>query len=261
LLSAPALLSQTDRATINGTVTDSTGAVIRGASVTATAIATGQVRTVATSGAGDYTIPALPIGEYTIKVIAASFQQTDVAAFALEVGQTRTLDVRLAPAGNAAETTVTAPAALEQTTAAVGGVIAPEQIDNLPINGRNWTNLMALVPGAVDTGTGDQKSIRFAGRAQDDNYYRFDGVDATGGQNQGQRTSARLQISTDAIAEFRANSALYGADQGNSAGGQVKSSPKAEQTSCTRTSSSSSVTTSLTPAPLRATVFASLLCA
>ena len=61
---------------------------------------------------------------------------------------------------------------------------------------------MALVPGAVDTGTGDQKSIRFAGRAQDDNYYRFDGVDATGGQNQGQRTSARLQVSTDASMDY-----------------------------------------------------------
>lgn len=222
LLSASTMLGQTDRATINGTVTDSTGAVIPGATVTATAIATGQVRTVVTSGAGDYTIPGLAIGQYTVKVTASSFQQTDIAAFAVEVGQTRTLDVHLAPAGDTAETTVTAPAALEQTTAAVGGVLAPEQIANLPINGRNWTNLMALVPGAVDTGTGDQKSIRFAGRAQDDNYYRFDGVDATGGQNQGQRTSARLQISTDAIAEFRANSALYGADQGNSAGGQVE---------------------------------------
>ena len=117
---------------------------------------------------------------------------------------------------------VTAEAPLAQTSAAVGGVIAGEQIQNLPVNGRNWNSLAVLTPGAVDTGVDDQKSIRFAGRATDDNNYRFDGVDATGIQNQGQRTSARLQISTEAIAEFRATATLYTAETGGSAGGQVE---------------------------------------
>ena len=216
------LAAQTDRATLTGSITDSSGAAIPTAEVTVTAVATDTVRTVKASGAGGYSIASLPVGAYRLSVIAAGFQTENVQPFELEVGQTRNLDIHLAVSGVESSVDVTAIAALEQTSVAVGGVIVPEQIQNLPVNGRNWTNLMALVPGAMDTGTGDQKSIRFAGRGQDDNNYRFDGVDATGGQNQGQRTSARLQISTDAIAEFRASSALYGAESGGTDGGQVE---------------------------------------
>ena len=111
-----------------------------------------------------------------------------MAPFDLQVGQTRTLDARLDVASVQSEVEVKAEAPLAQTSAAVGSVIAGEQIQNLPINGRNWAGLMALAPGAIDSGVGDEKSVRFAGRGIDDNNYRIDGVDATGIQNQGQRT-------------------------------------------------------------------------
>jgi hypothetical protein len=81
---------------------------------------------------------------------------------------------------------------------------------------------MALVPGAMDAGGGTQKSIRFAGRGGDDNNFRFDGVDATGISNQAPNTSTRLQISTEAIAEFKVDTMLYGADTGGTNGGQVE---------------------------------------
>jgi hypothetical protein len=101
-------------------------------------------------------------------------------------------------------------------------VIGSAQVEDLPLNGRAWTSLMALVPGAIDSGGGTQKSIRFSGRGVDDNNYRFDGVDATGISNQAPNASYRLQISTEAIAEFKVDSALYAADTGGTAGGQVE---------------------------------------
>jgi hypothetical protein len=80
---------------------------------------------------------------------------------------------------------------------------------------------MVLTPGAIDTGDSDQKSVRFVGRSIDENSFRFDGVDATGIVNQGLKGGARLQFSTESIAEFRVNSALYSAENGEVIGGQV----------------------------------------
>jgi hypothetical protein len=95
------------------------------------------------------------------------------------------------------------------------------QIDNLPTNGRNWSTLTILAPWAQDDGGGDQRTIRFAGRARDDNNFTFDGVDAIGIQEQAQKSTTRLQISEDAIAEYRVDSALYDAQYGSQAGAQV----------------------------------------
>ena len=215
-------LSQTDRAILTGTVTDSTNSPVPNATVTVIDSATGYTRNVQTTGAGAYTISALPVGFYTASFSAKGLEKVDVNRFELQVGQTRTLDATLSVAGVQSSVQVSAEAPLAQTNAAVGGVIAGAQVQNLPVNGRNWNSLAVLTPGAIDTGVDDQKSIRFAGRATDDNNYRFDGVDATGIQNQGQRTSARLQISTEAIAEFRATASLYTAETGGSAGGQIE---------------------------------------
>ncbi len=215
-------MSQTDHAVLTGTVSDASGAAVANAEVTVSSASTGLTRKAVTTAAGSYTISALPIGTYTASIAAPGFANTEVEPFELQVGQTRTLDAKLAVTGVQSKVEVRADAPLVQSSAAVGGVIAGEQIQNLPVNGRNWAGLMALVPGAIDSGVGDQKSVRFAGRATDDNNYRIDGVDATGIQNQGQRTSTRLQISTEAIAEFRATSALYTAETGGSAGGQVE---------------------------------------
>src|SRR5206468_3491464 len=109
---------------------------------------------------------------------------------------------------------------LIRDSAAVGSTLGNTQISQLPINGRNWGNLMALVPGAVDTGAGNGSSVRFFGRGGDDNNFHIDGVDATSVRNQGQSKS-RLLISTDAISEFRVSSELYTAESGGSPGGQI----------------------------------------
>ena len=100
-------------------------------------------------------------------------------------------------------------------------MIGTDQIANLPNNGRDWASFTLLAPFAQDDGGGDQRTIRFAGRARDDNNFQFDGVDAGGIQEQAQKSQTRLQISQDAIEEYRVNSALYDAEYGTQAGGQV----------------------------------------
>ena len=216
-------LAQEDRATVTGTVTDPSGATIPDASIEINSAATGFRREVKTNDSGAFLIPGLQIGTYEVAIRKDGFRTAQYAAFQLAVGQIRTINAQMQIASNSQEVLVVAEAeALDQSTSKVGGVIEARQVAELPINGRAWTALMALVPGAMDSGGGTQGSIRFAGRAKDDTNYRFDGVDASGISAQGPATNTRLQISTEAIAEFKVDTALYGADTGGTAGGQVE---------------------------------------
>lgn len=114
----------------------------------------------------------------------------------LFVGQTRTLDAKLQVGAVATQVEVQAEAAaLETSNVQVGNVIENRQLSYIPANGRNWATLQMLSPGAINVGGGDQHSIRFNGRGLDDNNYTFDGIDATGVQEQAQKADARLNIS------------------------------------------------------------------
>ena len=140
----------------------------------------------------------------------------------LEVGQTRTLDTQL-EVGVVTEK-VEVEVSMEpsnRSTAEASTVIDDDQIANLPNNGRDWASFTLLAPFAQDDGGGDQRTIRFAGRARDDNNFSFDGVDAGGIQEQAQKSQTRLQISQDAIQEYRVNTALYDAEYGTQSGGQI----------------------------------------
>ena len=110
---------------------------------------------------------------------------------------------------------------LDETSDVQGGRTESEQVKDLPLNGRNWSTLTALVPGAVDTGGSNQRSIRFAGRGLDDNNFTYDGIDATNIVNQAQQSFVRLAIPTDAIEEFRIDTMLFTAENGSTPGGQV----------------------------------------
>lgn len=112
-------------------------------------------------------------------------------------------------------------APIDSASFTVGTVIKNDQVQNLPLNGRHWASLMTLVPGAVNTGSGNQNSVRFNGRGRDENNFTLDGLDQTGVKDPQQEENLRLVVSTEAIAEFRINTAIYSADQGNGAGGQV----------------------------------------
>jgi hypothetical protein len=218
---ACALTAQVDRATLTGTVSDPSGSPLSGATVEISFEGTGFSRSVQTSGAGTYAIPALPLGKCRVTVQASGFQSQQVPDLSLAVGESRTLDFHLAVKTVVDSIDVTAsPVVLEQGSAETGGVVDSQQVQQLPINGRNWATLMLLVPGAINTGIGNQTGIRFAGHGLDDNKLVFDGTDATGILRQSQKTDLRLQISSEAIAEFRVNSSLYTAEFGGAGGGQ-----------------------------------------
>ncbi len=216
------LQAQVDRSTLTGTVTDASGAVIPNAVVEVVSVTNGKQRSVLTNDAGIYLVPKLPAGKYVIAISSDKFKPLRFEDVELEVGQVATLDATLSLASTTAQIEVKAAAPLlERNNADVAGTVYGDQIENLPTNGRNWASLLLLAPLAMDDGGGDQRSIRFAGRARDDNNYRMDGVDATGIQEQAQKSTTRLQISSDAIEEYRVNSALYTAEYGAGAGGQV----------------------------------------
>jgi hypothetical protein len=143
----------------------------------------------------------------------------------LSVGQVATYDARLAVGAVKTQVEVRAPGVeVNRTSAEIGGVVEAQQVRSLPLNGRDWADLMLLVPGAIDAGSGgggDQRNIRFAGRSRDDNNYTFDGIDNSGVQEQAQKQNTRLGVSLDAIAEFRVNSAVYTAESGAAGGGQI----------------------------------------
>ncbi len=216
-------LAQVDRATLVGTVTDSTGAVAPGAKVEVTSQGTGLRREAQTNESGTYTVSLLPIGVYTVTVSLSGFKTVTITDVRLGVGDTRPLDVRLEVGGIETQVSVEAVAtSLESATATLGTVIGSRQVREIPLNGRHWASLMALAPGAIQTGPeGNQQSIRFVGRAYDDNNWTFDGLDATGVKDPRQESQLRLIISTDSIAEFRVNSSLYSAESGSGAGGQI----------------------------------------
>jgi len=216
------LLAQVDRATLVGTVSDSTGAVTPRAKVEVVLPQTGLRRQVETNAAGAYTLSSLPIGNYSVTVALSGFKTVTIKDVRLEVGDTRTLDVQLEVSGIETQVSVEAvTTVLESATATLGTVIGSRQVREIPLNGRHWASLMALAPGAINVGEGNQQSIRFVGRARDDNNWTFDGLDATGVKDPRQEAALRPIISTDSIAEFRVNASLYSAESGSGAGAQV----------------------------------------
>ncbi|HEX5483671.1 MAG TPA: TonB-dependent receptor [Terriglobia bacterium] len=143
-----AMRGQESTAAINGTVKDSSGAVIPGASVGLRNVNTGVERTTVTNGAGNYSFVQILPGQYTLNVTKTGFQAQTQAAFTMSVNQTTTYDFTL-PVGQATQTvTVQATAAKLQTgSAELGTVVNRREVNDLPLNGRNFTQMLALTPG------------------------------------------------------------------------------------------------------------------
>jgi len=215
--------AQADRAAVTGTILDPSRSVVPSAKITVIYSETGLRRETTSSGSGVFHLGGLPVGQCLIEVSSDGFRPVRTKAFALTVGETRTLDITLELSQSAATVEVQGiTEALAQSTAAISAVTTSDQLNDLPVNGRNWQSLMALTPGAVDAANGSNTSVRFFATGGDDVNYRVDGVDATSIRNQNMRLNSRLLMSTDSIAEFRVNSALFTAESGGSGGGQVE---------------------------------------
>src|SRR5256885_6400679 len=148
VFSAVAVLAQLSTASLNGVVRDATGAVVPKASVTLHNSDTGVERNAVTNDSGTYVFSDINPGRYTLKVSAPSFSTKQVSGFVLAVNQTATIDVSLAAGAQTEVISVEATTEqLQVSTAELGTVIATKQVNDLPLNGRNFTQLLSLTPG------------------------------------------------------------------------------------------------------------------
>jgi hypothetical protein len=223
----PVVAAQQTESRIVGKVTDQSDAALPGATVNVTSKATGAVRTISTTAAGTYVVTNLPPGSYVVEVLLSGFssRKRDLVVAA---GDVQTLDIGLSVAG-VSETIVVEAAApvLEMTSARIGVNVSPDEVKNLPVNGRNFANLMTLATGATTDGNGGWASVRFNGKSNQQNYLNYDGVDgsyvwdASPGYLNATGSQFRLQTSMESVAEFRVNSGLAPAESGLGAGGNV----------------------------------------
>jgi hypothetical protein len=203
---------------ILGTVSDPTGAIVVGASVTITQPATGFTRTVTTSAEGAYEVRYLLPGEYNVEVKASGFRGERRTAIVLQIGQQARINFALQLGQLIDAVEVVAETPLMQTeNAALGEVISQERIINLPLNGRRFLDLAALTPG-VTVRTSAQFSILKANGTRDTTMaLSFDGVSATTNR----WAFVAIFPSLDAIQEFKVQTGNYTAEYGGNAGANV----------------------------------------
>jgi hypothetical protein len=189
LLARISLSAQTFRGTILGTATDPSGAVLAGATVTVKNEGTGLARTTETSSDGSYALPELPIGTYTVTVSLAGFQTFETKEVTVDVASERRVDAKMKPGQVSTKVEVSADELplVETTTNTLGGVLTAETVQNLPVNGRDYTKLIYLNPGVA--GSPDQISdspgsfgeFSMNGARGRSNNYLLDGTDMNDG--------------------------------------------------------------------------------
>jgi hypothetical protein len=226
---APPAFAQVDNGRIAGVVRDSSGALAAGVTAKVKNERTGDERTAVTNDQGYFLITPLKPSNYTIKVERAGFAPIEYTAMPLAIGQELTLDFELKPAGVTEAVTVvgTAPV-LDLSSAKIGVNLGEREVNNLPVNGRQMSQLMLQAPGSQNAGTGTWSDIRFSGRAVEQNAIRYDGIegsaiiDASPGNLNGEiATPFKLQASLENVQEFRVESSAYPAEFGTGSGGQV----------------------------------------
>jgi hypothetical protein len=218
---------------IFGTVKDTSGAVVKGATVTITdSDKKVVVRTVSTNDEGQFSAPLLPVSKYDITVEASNFKKHVESGVKLDVNQRRTLDVEL-EAGNIAEvvTVESQPLQVDTQSATAGNVINGTQVRELSLNNRNFVQLITLSPGVASdladqvyvgttnpSGQSNALNIAVNGARVSSNTYTVDGADTT---DRGSNLTIQTYPSVDAIGEFKVLRSLYPAESGRSSGGQV----------------------------------------
>lgn len=224
------LFAQTN-ADIKGVVSDGTGAIVAGATITVISNETGTQRTATSNADGYYAIPQLTPGTYKVTVTQQGFRTAQNDALTIGVGQNREYDVVLEIGEVSAvidiTTSETEPAAIDQSSNRLGVNISAREVEQLPVNGRNYSQLYLNAPGATNTGTGNFGDLRFNGRANQQNQTKLDGIestaifDASPGYVTVQGSQFRLQTSIENIQEFRVDSSNYPAEYGTGTGGQI----------------------------------------
>jgi hypothetical protein len=178
VICAAAMMAQTSQGRILGTVTDASGAVVTRAKVTITNTATNVARVLQTNGAGEYAAPSLEPGNYRIAAEAAGFKKAVSTPVLLEVSREVRVDMKLQPGAISETMEVTAEGALADTTdSTLNGVLSNKAINELPLQGRDFQNLLPLHPGVQRTPGGGFHSVTSNGNRPDDNNFYIDGAD------------------------------------------------------------------------------------
>jgi hypothetical protein len=218
--------------TLRGVVTDPTGAVVSGAQVTIKNVATAVTARVATDKEGAYSLPSLLPGFYEVTVDAAGFRTRIQSGAEVEVGGVRDLDfhLRLGQRNEVAEVTA-AVTTVELTTAELSGVVGARTINELPLNGRDWTQLATLEPGVSSIRTenalgnrvqqGEGQQLTISGGRPWQNNYRLDGISINDYANGAPGSALGVDLGVDAIQEFSVLTSSYPAEYGRSSGGIV----------------------------------------
>jgi hypothetical protein len=233
-LALPALqgMAQTVTGTIRGTITDPSGAIVSGATVTATNTASGVATVTKTNGAGEYSIRFLQIGQYKIAVSASGFTTASYGPFALEIDQTAKVDIplRIGTATTNVNVTDQMQPILNTENATLGETFTENTINSIPLNGRDFTQLTVYTPGSVapgfsSFGGGDSTErdidggtqVAVNGNRQQSNNYLLDGQEI----NENINNTLGYNPSPDALAEIRVIASNANAEFGNVNGGTV----------------------------------------
>jgi hypothetical protein len=223
-------IAQSVSGTILGTVTDASGSVMGNAKVTVINEGTGFTRTVTADSNGEYTAPSVPTGHYTVTAEMTGFKGMVLSNVEVGVDQRVRIDLRLEVGAMTESVSVEASAPLLQTSSSeLGTTVTNEQIEALPLNGRNFVNLTRTVPGVLRgipgsniDGAGSlawRASASFSANGQRarDNNFMLDGVD----NNETWLQTVVIFPSVDALDEFKMQTSTYSAEYGRSLGGVV----------------------------------------
>lgn len=229
--------AQVNNASLTGLVTDSAGAVVPNASVMVKNKATDLESTTTTDSSGYYTFASLPVGAYTVTVELPGFKKSIRENINLEVGQKARIDTSL-EVGAVSESVVvgSAPQLLTTQEATTGGVIENRMVNQLPLSGRNWDDLIALVPGVQadryteeggGTANGRTGGANVHGVRSLQNNYVLDGVDNNSiSENVQELTTQVARPSVDSIQEFKVSTNPYSAENGRSPGALISVTTK-----------------------------------
>jgi hypothetical protein len=227
-VACPALLAQASAGAISGTVTDSSGAAIPGATVIITNEATSVARTLSTDGSGFYSAEGLLVGQYKIDVKKEGFRESVTTGIQIDPGQRRASNVALQVGSENAEVKVTADAVQINTeTSDNGGTISSKQIDNLMLNGRNFQTLAIAIPGVASTaaanalgggGLEGSTTLIVNGSSVEYTTYTIDGIY---NMNSGNLANINILPVVDGISEFSVLKDSYSARYGFAGSGQV----------------------------------------
>ena len=213
---------QTNVGQISGKVFDSTGAVVPKCAITATNLETGLKQSATTDEGGTYSFPSLPRGTYTVRAEAAGFRSSEQSGVLLDAATRRALDFTLVLGALSEAISVVAAADQVQTTSGdVSQLITERQLTQIALNGRNYVQMLQLVPGVVTTST-DPFSLGLSSTAQRINGIRTNSiyfmVDGTDNMDNGANSNAIINPNIDAIAEIKILTSSYSAEFGGRAG-------------------------------------------